>query len=37
MEVIREPELEAINQNTKKTGELVLPLLEPYKIIETMN
>lgn len=34
-EVIRESQLEASNQNTPKSGELVVPLVEPLQVIET--
>jgi hypothetical protein len=34
-ETIREAELEAKNQNTHKNGDLVLPLVEPIKVIES--
>lgn len=34
-ETIREAQLEAANQNTPKTGELVLPLIEPVTVVET--
>lgn len=34
-ETIRESQLEAINQNTQKKGDLISPLVEPLEVMET--